>query len=228
VARFEHLVTQLRATAPSSLPDLPADSSRRRLLPFYEAYFSNFIEGTEFTLEEAAAIIFRGQIPESRPSDAHDVTGTYEIVSDSSSRGAVATDGDAMTSLVRHWHASVMCGRPDKRPGEFKHLANCAGSTEFVAPELVEGTLRRAFQAGAGLIDPFHRAVYMMFVVASPTDCSGQRLTADVDNSRSYRARRVGVTIAAARLVISSSISCWSHGASVRSMRRNGPLKVNS
>jgi Fic/DOC family len=66
--------------------------------------------------------------------------------------------------LLRDRHAEVMGGRPDKRPGEFKHLGNRAGSVEFVAPDLVEGTLRRGFEAGAGLVDPFQRAVYAMFV----------------------------------------------------------------
>ena len=32
-------------------------------LPFFEAYFSNFIEGTEFAVDEAAEIVFKGHIP---------------------------------------------------------------------------------------------------------------------------------------------------------------------
>jgi hypothetical protein len=63
-------------------PALPVDEPRRRLLPFYEAYFSNYIEGTEFTLDEAAAIVFAGDVPSDRPADAHGVLGTYEVVSD--------------------------------------------------------------------------------------------------------------------------------------------------
>ena len=55
-----------------------ADSS----LPFFEAYFSNFIEGTEFKVEEAAEIIFQGKIPKNRPKDAHDILGTYQLTSD--------------------------------------------------------------------------------------------------------------------------------------------------
>ena len=51
-------------------------------LAFFEAYFSNFIEGTEFAVGEAADIVFRGIIPKERPEDAHDVLGTWRIVSD--------------------------------------------------------------------------------------------------------------------------------------------------
>ena len=56
--RFSGLVKHLDTLAPESIPALEADAERRRLLPFYESYFSNFIEGTEFTLDEAAEIVF--------------------------------------------------------------------------------------------------------------------------------------------------------------------------
>ena len=41
-------------------------------LAFFETYFSNFIEGTEFAVDEAADIAFRGTVPNERPADAHD------------------------------------------------------------------------------------------------------------------------------------------------------------
>jgi fido (protein-threonine AMPylation protein) len=59
-----------------------------------------------------------------------------------------------------------MARRPDKRPGRYKERANRAGTTDFVAPELVEGSLRRGFEAAAQLSSPFARAVFMMFLVA--------------------------------------------------------------
>ncbi len=54
-----------------------------RHLAFFEAYFSNFIEGTEFMVEEAADIVFRGKRVPQRPADAHDILGTYQIVANS-------------------------------------------------------------------------------------------------------------------------------------------------
>src|SRR5664280_2330439 len=57
-------------------------------------------------------------------------------------------------------------GRPEMSPGGFKERANCAGSTEFVAPGLVEGTLRSGFETGGSLTSPFARAVFMMFLVS--------------------------------------------------------------
>ena len=164
---FAELVARLRDRVPGTgAVDMPDDADRRALLPFYEAYFSNFIEGTEFTLAEAERIVFHGEIPDERPADAHDVMGTYSIVADPARRGLVAGTADEFLGLLCECHAEVMAGRPDKRPGEFKHRSNRAGSTEFVAPGLVEGTLRRGFELAAELADPFQRAMYTMFLVA--------------------------------------------------------------
>ena len=53
VARFDLLVDALRDHTLAEVPNPPEDQARRRFLPFYEAYFSNCIEGTEFTPDEA-------------------------------------------------------------------------------------------------------------------------------------------------------------------------------
>lgn len=50
-------------------------------LYFYEAYFSNYIEGTKFEVEEAKDIVFNNKIPQNRPNDAHDILGTFKVVS---------------------------------------------------------------------------------------------------------------------------------------------------
>lgn len=135
-------------------------------LPFFEAYFSNFIEGTEFEIEEAASIIFEGKIPKDRPMDAHDIISTYQIVSDEREMQQTPKDGDELISLLKSRHAHLMQGRPEMNPGEFKTTPNRAGSTFFVAPDLVEGTLRKGFKWFQSLDTPFQKAVYMMFLVA--------------------------------------------------------------
>jgi Fic family protein len=56
--------------------------------------------------------------------------------------------------------------RPDKRPGEWKDQVNRAGSTVFVLPQLVPGTLREAFDRILALADPLARALMTMFVVS--------------------------------------------------------------
>ncbi|MCC6436191.1 MAG: hypothetical protein IT196_14245 [Acidimicrobiales bacterium] len=46
--------------------DIPAPASE---LPFFEAYFSNYIEGTEFIVEDARTIVDT-QRPPARPQNA--------------------------------------------------------------------------------------------------------------------------------------------------------------
>jgi fido (protein-threonine AMPylation protein) len=59
-----------------------------------------------------------------------------------------------------------MSARPDRHPGQYKTQKNRAGSTEFVAPDLVRGTLGQGFKGLLSLATPFQRAVFMMFLVA--------------------------------------------------------------
>lgn len=165
VKRFELLMTALRQAAPQSRPVDPAPD-RYAFLPFYEAYFSNFIEGTEFEVDEAARMVFAGEIPANRSADAHDVLGTYRLVSDPEEMIQVGASTDEFIGLVRRRNATIMEGRPDKRPGAFKEFANRAGATTFVSPELVEGTLAAGFRLRDELDTAWERAVYIAFVVA--------------------------------------------------------------
>jgi Fic family protein len=163
---FTALAEVLVDRAPIVLPDLPADASRRRLLPFYEAYFSNFIEGTEFTLDEAEEIVFDHVVPEDRPEDAHDILGTYQLVADPEDRAEAPREADAVIDLLRARHAIVMAARPDKHPGQFKQRDNRVGATQFVDHELVEGTLRAGIEIGDTITGAFARAVYAMFLIS--------------------------------------------------------------
>ena len=72
----------LAETAPEPRPAL-GDPERWAWEPFFEAYFSNFIEGTEVGVDEARRIAIDGEVPLVRPTDAHDVVATYRLVSDS-------------------------------------------------------------------------------------------------------------------------------------------------
>ena len=73
---------------------------------------------------------------------------------------------DDLIDRLKHRHSFLMQGRPDIRPGEFKIISNQAGSTIFVDPDLVEGTLRKGFGWLQGLTTPFQRAVFIMFLIA--------------------------------------------------------------
>ncbi len=91
LALFEELRTHGFAHRP---PRLTANSAHdASVLAVYEAYFSNFIEGTEFTVDEE--IVFDGVIPSRRPFDAHDIVGTYRLVADPIQRQRTAADRDS-------------------------------------------------------------------------------------------------------------------------------------
>jgi Fic family protein len=163
---FEELFAALRETVPADRPAQNRTGEATTNLAFFEAYFSNFIEGTEFTLDEAEEIVFGGVIPPQRPDDAHDILGTYRIVSDQPEMQTLASDFEEFLNLLRRRHATIMAARLDKDPGSFKTKANRAGNTVFVAPDLVTGTLEQGFAFLQALGDPFHRAAFMMFLVS--------------------------------------------------------------
>jgi hypothetical protein len=160
VALFETLHGALAGHIAPRLPE-PADPNR--VFAFFEAYFSNFIEGTEFEVEEAEEIVFEGVIPAERPADAHDILGTFGVVTDPSLRARAAADADDFAGLLRTLNRRILEGRPEKRPGEWKLRANRAGGTSFVAPDLVPGTLREAWSFYATLAAGFPRAVFGLF-----------------------------------------------------------------
>lgn len=135
-------------------------------LAFFEAYFSNYIEGTEFTVEEAADIIFHCKINVARSEDSHDVLGTYQIVSSINNMDRVPNTATELCELLQVRHAILMSARQDKMPGQFKDKLNRAGSTIFVDPSLVKGTLEKSFDLYSRLESGIARAIFMMFVVA--------------------------------------------------------------
>jgi hypothetical protein len=149
------------------LPDLPERPEvLDAVLPFYDAYFSNFIEGTKFKVSEAEAIIFQHQIPVTRPADAHDILGTYRIVSSQEEMARIPENFGDFVSILKERHSIIMSGRPETQPGEFKEDANQAGNTVFVPPDLVMGTLEKGFDLYTKLTKPFARAVFMHFLVS--------------------------------------------------------------
>ncbi|HQS84522.1 MAG TPA: Fic family protein [Alphaproteobacteria bacterium] len=163
---FSELHAALAVLAPISRIAAPLSSEGLINLSFFEAYFSNFIEGTEFEVNEAKEIIFNGKIPPARPEDAHDILGTFKIVSNTPEMSQIPHNFEELLTLLKTRHASIMEGRPDKFPGEFKKESNRAGSTTFVAPDLVMGTLKQGFQIYQALDCPLYKAIFMMFLIS--------------------------------------------------------------
>lgn len=169
VERFDELAAFLAdiptdLAIPECLP--PPAGDLDGTLPFYEAYFSNFIEGTEFSIEEAEQIVASGEVPVNRPADGHDIIGTFRTVADPVGRAAVPANAEEFLRLLTVRHQAIMGGRPDRHPGQFKQIRNQAGSYVFVDPALVEGTLVEGFRQIDSLPAGFARAAYMLFLVS--------------------------------------------------------------
>jgi hypothetical protein len=147
-------------------PPRPEQPGSFPALSFIEAYFSNWIEGTEFDLEEAEEIVFERAIPEGRFTDAHDVLGTFDLVNDPTKRRELPGDADERIALLLSHHAAMLERRPEVRPGQFKERVNRAGATTFVHPDLVEGTLRVGFRHLEALPAGMARAIFSMFLIS--------------------------------------------------------------
>ena len=168
VERFDLLARTLPTVSPPQRSDPVTSGPAFEQLSFFDAYFSNYIEGTEFEVEEARAIVFDGVIPPRRPADAHDVLGTYRLVGDAAwLNRAIVGDRSARPFLDRlaEAHATLMAGRPEAGPGQWKTQPNQAGGTRFVEPELVPGTLIKGWEIARGLRTAFQRAAMVMFVL---------------------------------------------------------------
>jgi len=193
IGLLEGLVSVLRDRAPQPRP-LHEVGSHFAWQPFFEAYFSNFIEGTEFGVDEARRIAIDEVVPVERPQDAHDVSATFRLAADPVDRSLRPRSGRALIDVLMSRHRTLMAARPELRPGRLKDRRNFAGGYEFVTPELVEGTLITGFDVVDQLTDAFARAVAMMALI---TEChpfddgNGRiaRLTANAELSSAGEAR---------------------------------------
>ena len=167
---------------------------------FWEAYFSNFIEGTKFTVEEARVIVYDPQaaktLESKRPNDAHDVRETHRLIIDPKISGEVPADASHLLELLKRRHARMMASRLNIEPGVFKKTNNEFGSRVFVAPDLAPETLARGWPASRDLPSATARAFYVLFLIAEVhpfNDGNGRisRLSMNAELEASGQARLV-------------------------------------
>lgn len=161
---FEALYEELEGKYFPDMPDNNKSEEAYRMFSFFESYFSNCIEGTEFEVSEAKRIVDTGITLPKRTEDSHDILGTFRILSNRQEMHCTPSTEDEFIAILRHRHSVLLEGRPDCTPGSFKTRRNRAGNTEFVYPELVEGTLKYGFRMYRNLREPFARAIFMMLL----------------------------------------------------------------
>lgn len=163
---FESLYGELVKSEYPDYHDKNITTQSYQNFAFFEGYFSNYIEGTEFTVDEAKQIITTATPLPARDEDSHDVLGTYQIVSNRSEMSLLPQSPNELLQLLKERHAVLLNARKSKNPGEFKDRNNRAGTTEFVDWQLVPGTLKKGYEWYSLLQHPFAKAAYMMFMIS--------------------------------------------------------------
>jgi hypothetical protein len=163
VTLFQTLAAELQR---DSLQVPPVDPHAEFYLQaFIETYFSNYIEGTEFELEEAHDIVVQGRPLQYREDDSHDILGTDQAILKSKTDPIIPQSFEAFATQAMEWNRHVIESRRVKNPGEFKTEGNRAGNTVFVTPELVLGTLEKGYEIIMSAATPENRATLAMFVI---------------------------------------------------------------
>lgn len=163
---FEKLFVQLKQEEFADRPERNNKNPEFKNFAFFEAYFSNYIEGTIFEIEDARKIIETGTPMPTRDEDSHDILGTYRLVSTQREMKTIPGSADELLSILQYRHKILLEARPSKNPGEFKDKNNRAGQTHFVDHKLVKGTLIKGFDFYQGLLHPFAKAAFMMFMIS--------------------------------------------------------------
>jgi len=195
VELFTDFAALLVDTAPSPRSALPSEQAA--WLPFFESYFSNYIEGTQFDVDEARRIAIDGVESSSRPQDSHDIRATYRLATHAAHARAVPSSGADLLDLLREQHSILLAARPDKRPGLLKESRNYAGGYAFVDPDLLTGTLVRGFDVFAPVTDAFQRAMALMVLITEchPFDDGNGRVARLLANATLSAAGQVRIVV---------------------------------
>ena len=166
VELFETLFRELKQLEFPVREEKNVSQETFRNFAFFESYFSNYIEGTVFEIDEAKKIIQTNKPLTARNDDSHDVLGTYQIVSNKKEMEITPSTPEEFLKIMSYRHSILLSARLDKNPGLFKDKNNFAGSTAFVDFNLVSGTLIQSYDFYRALDHPFAKAAYIMFVIS--------------------------------------------------------------
>lgn len=197
--RFRIFADYLRITPIPDFPDVAGQDPAKTHFAFLESYFSNYVEGTRFSIEEAEGIALHNQIVPNRPKDSHDILGVFQLILHPHFRSSPPAPGEILEGLrKRHW--IMLERRPEATPGEFKTESNYAGTTQFVDPGFVRGTLLEGVQLALSIPEGLGRAIFYAFLVSEThpfNDGNGRlsRLLMNAELSRCARCRIIIPTI---------------------------------
>ncbi len=194
---FEKLFLELNGKEFPNYTDKNFSPKSFRNFAFFEAYFSNTIEGTVFELNDAKKII-EDQLPmPNRDEDSHDVLGTFQLVANRTEMSTTPKSADELINILLYRHKILLSSRLNKHPGKFKEKNNRAGNTHFVQFDQVRGTLIRGFDFYQALTHPFAKALYKMFLVSEvhPFDDGNGRIARIMMNAELVKAKQSKIII---------------------------------
>ena len=194
---FEVLFKALRNDVFPLIDEPNQTTSEFRNFAFFESYFSNYIEGTEFEIEDAREIIETGQPMPARNADSHDMLGTFQIVASRREMRRTPSSAEELIDILQERHRIMMAARPDRDPGMFKMKNNHAGDTHFVDYTLVRGTLMKGFEYYQALESPFARALFILFMISEvhPFNDGNGRISRIMMNAESVHADQAKIII---------------------------------
>lgn len=193
MARFEVLAAYLRrASLPHIQNKVPLGIARHHFA-FVESYFSNYVEGIKFDIDEAREIILNNRPSANRLKDSHDLISVFRLATTAPFRNNPPVAGADFLEGLEAWHADMLRMRPEANPGRLKLENNYAGNTKFVAPEMVRGTLEQGSRLALSVPEGMARAIYYAFLVSEihPFDDGNGRLSRLTMNAE---LARVGLT----------------------------------
>ncbi|MFA6313638.1 MAG: Fic family protein [Sterolibacterium sp.] len=196
MTRLTTLADYLRITPFPAFPDTAGKEPARTHFAFLESYFSNYVEGTKFSIEEAEGIVLRNEIVPNRPKDSHDILGVFKLALHPNFRSNPPPPNEILEGLCAR-HAIMLERRPEIAPGEFKTKANYAGQTKFVDPGFVRGTLLEGAKLALSVPEGLGRAAFYAFLVSDihPFNDGNGRISRLVMNSELSRLGQARIII---------------------------------
>jgi hypothetical protein len=197
--QFRILADALRTSAVPAYKDQAIKEPARTHAAFLESYFSNYVEGTRFSIEEAQGIALHNTIVPNRSKDSHDILGVFTLILHPHFRSSLPAPVDILEG-IKERHRIMLERRPEAIPGEFKEDANFAGQTKFVEPACVRGTLLEAAGMAQSVPEGLARAIFYAFLVSEIhpfNDGNGRlsRLLMNAEMSRLGQARVIIPTL---------------------------------
>lgn len=190
-------------------------------MAFIESYFSNYIEGTEFEVGEAYAIIFNPEHHYTRAKDGHDIQKSFSLMKNNIHAPVQFKSASHYIDTLKSWHQTLMSHRSDDMiVGNFKKIKNKAGSTVFVVPQKVEAMLRHSYNLSEQIKDPIRKAYFLKatFTEIHPFEDGNGRMSRIILNN--------GLSLAGKRRIIIPNVFRDDYIMALKAFSNHNPVPI--